>query len=54
SFGQSRSRGTDLEVDDDVDTSMRDPIVVSNDGDTPPVVPGVILDVTPPNWVAAE
>ncbi|GJV09112.1 hypothetical protein Tco_1346768 [Tanacetum coccineum] len=44
SFGQSRSRGTDLEVDDDVDTSMRDPIVVSDDGDTPPVVPEVILE----------
>ncbi|GJU16396.1 putative reverse transcriptase domain-containing protein [Tanacetum coccineum] len=75
---QSRSRGTDIEVDDDaersdgididpfdfadiirasgvdvrvedvtialddVETSMRDPIVVSDDGDTPPVVTGVI------------
>ncbi|GJW32468.1 hypothetical protein Tco_0052500 [Tanacetum coccineum] len=27
---------------DDVETSVRDPIVVSNDGDTPPVVPEVI------------
>ncbi|GKC02937.1 hypothetical protein Tco_0994547 [Tanacetum coccineum] len=90
SFEQSRSRGTDLEVDDDVErseephsepeidpveavieacfdfadiirasgvdvrveavtvarddveTSARDPIVVSDDGDTPPVVPEVI------------
>ncbi|GJX22723.1 putative reverse transcriptase domain-containing protein [Tanacetum coccineum] len=44
SFGQSRSRGTNLEVDDDVETSVRDPIVVSDDGDTPPVVPEVILE----------
>ncbi|GJW32467.1 putative reverse transcriptase domain-containing protein [Tanacetum coccineum] len=44
SFEQSRSIGTDLEVDDDVETSMRDPIVVSDDGDTPPVVPEVILE----------
>ncbi|GKF57569.1 hypothetical protein Tco_0171106, partial [Tanacetum coccineum] len=34
SFEQSRSRGTDLEVDDDVETSVRDLIVVSDDGDT--------------------
>ncbi|GKC61433.1 reverse transcriptase domain-containing protein, partial [Tanacetum coccineum] len=90
SFEQSRSRGTDLEVDDDVErsdgmdidpveavieacfdfadiirasgvdvrvevvtvsrddveTGMRDPIVVSNDGDTPPVVPEVIPEPT--------
>ncbi|GKE80832.1 hypothetical protein Tco_1550832 [Tanacetum coccineum] len=62
SFERSRSRGTDLEVDDDVErseephsepeidlveaddveTSARDPIVVSDDGDAPPVVPMVI------------
>ncbi|GKE83930.1 hypothetical protein Tco_1557672 [Tanacetum coccineum] len=86
SFEQSRSRGTDIEVDDDVEksdrmdinpvkavieacfdfadiirdsgvdvrveavtvarddveTGTRDPIVVSDDGDTPPVVPKVI------------
>ncbi|GKF19768.1 hypothetical protein Tco_0068406, partial [Tanacetum coccineum] len=29
------------EVDDDVETGTRDPIVVSDDGDTPPVVPEV-------------
>ncbi|GJW61106.1 putative reverse transcriptase domain-containing protein [Tanacetum coccineum] len=94
SFEQSRSRGTDLEVDDDVErseephsepeidpveavieacfdfadiirasgvdvrveavtvarddveTSVRDPIVVSDDGDTPPVVPEVIPEPT--------
>ncbi|GKD89275.1 hypothetical protein Tco_1364782, partial [Tanacetum coccineum] len=59
---QSRSRGTDIEVDDDVErtsevdfrveavtvarddveTGTRDPIVVSDDEDTPPVVPEVI------------
>ncbi|GKD74576.1 hypothetical protein Tco_1332858 [Tanacetum coccineum] len=43
-----RASGVDVRVEamivaqDDVETSMRDPIVVSNDGDTPPVVPGVI------------
>ncbi|GKF05207.1 hypothetical protein Tco_0035875 [Tanacetum coccineum] len=45
SFEQSRSRGTDLEVDDDVEMSVRDPIVVSDDGDIPPVVPEVIEGV---------
>ncbi|GKE60616.1 hypothetical protein Tco_1510983, partial [Tanacetum coccineum] len=93
SFEQSRSRGTDLEVDDDVERSeephsepeidpveavieacfdfadiirasgvdvrveavtvarddvemsVRDPIVVSNDGDTPPMVPEVIPEL---------
>ncbi|GJT39808.1 putative reverse transcriptase domain-containing protein [Tanacetum coccineum] len=39
---QSRSRGTDIAVDDDVKTGMRDLIVVSDDGVTPPVVPEVI------------
>ncbi|GJX74139.1 putative reverse transcriptase domain-containing protein [Tanacetum coccineum] len=54
---QSRSRGTDIEVDDDVErsdgmdigpveddveTSIRDLIIVSDDGDTPPVIPEVI------------
>ncbi|GKD21981.1 hypothetical protein Tco_1223684, partial [Tanacetum coccineum] len=38
----SRSRGTDIEVDDDVETGTRDPIIVSDDGDKPPVVPKVI------------
>ncbi|GJT53231.1 reverse transcriptase domain-containing protein [Tanacetum coccineum] len=42
SFEQSRSRGTDLEVDDDVETSVRDPIMVSDNEDTPPMVPEVI------------
>ncbi|GKA33970.1 putative reverse transcriptase domain-containing protein [Tanacetum coccineum] len=65
SFEKSRSRGTGIEVDDDVErsdgmdidpveavieacfdfadiTGTRDPIVVSDDGDTPPVVPEVI------------
>ncbi|GKF58480.1 hypothetical protein Tco_0172017, partial [Tanacetum coccineum] len=41
-FEQPRSRRTNLEVDDDVKTSTRDPIVVSDDGDTPPMVPEVI------------
>ncbi|GKA53616.1 putative reverse transcriptase domain-containing protein [Tanacetum coccineum] len=62
---QSRFRGTDIEVDDDVErsdrmdidpveavtvarddveTGTRDSIVVSNDGDTPPMVPEVTLE----------
>ncbi|GKA45264.1 reverse transcriptase domain-containing protein [Tanacetum coccineum] len=45
SFEQSRSRGTDLEVDDDVETSVRDLIVVSDNEDTPPVVPEVIPEL---------
>ncbi|GKE87830.1 hypothetical protein Tco_1565305 [Tanacetum coccineum] len=90
SFEQSRFRGTDIEVDDDVErsdgmdidtvkavieacfdfadiikasrvdgrveavtvarddvkTGMRDPVIVSDDGDTPPVVPEVIPEPT--------
>ncbi|GKB39952.1 hypothetical protein Tco_0884894 [Tanacetum coccineum] len=92
SFEQSRSKGTDIEVDDDVErsggmdidpvkavikacfdfadifrasrvdvrveavivarddveTGTRDPIVVSDDGDTPPMVPEVIPEVLDP------
>ncbi|GJY74985.1 putative reverse transcriptase domain-containing protein [Tanacetum coccineum] len=53
---QSRSRGTDIEVDNDFERSdgmdidpieahfiVADPIIVSDDGDTPPVVLEVIL-----------
>ncbi|GJS82448.1 hypothetical protein Tco_0748989 [Tanacetum coccineum] len=46
-----RASGVDVWVEDvtvardDVETSMRDPIVVSDDGDTPPVVPGVIPEL---------
>ncbi|GJW00498.1 hypothetical protein Tco_1555749 [Tanacetum coccineum] len=49
---QSRASGVDVRVEvvtvsrDDVETGMRDPIVVSNDGDTPPVVPEVIPEPT--------
>ncbi|GJW32277.1 putative reverse transcriptase domain-containing protein [Tanacetum coccineum] len=44
----NRASGVDVRVEavtvsqDDVETSARDPIVVSDDGDTPPVVPEVI------------
>ncbi|GJR86203.1 hypothetical protein Tco_0210214 [Tanacetum coccineum] len=47
-----RASGVDVRVEavtvarDDVETSMRDPIVVSDDGDTTPIVPGVILEPT--------
>ncbi|GJZ80748.1 hypothetical protein Tco_0645742, partial [Tanacetum coccineum] len=43
-----RASGVDVRVEDvtvardDVETSMRDPIIVSDDGDTPPVASGVI------------
>ncbi|GKG59734.1 hypothetical protein Tco_0607362, partial [Tanacetum coccineum] len=43
-----RASGVDVRVEaatvarDDVETSTRDPIVVTDDGDTPPVVPEVI------------
>ncbi|GJV22387.1 putative reverse transcriptase domain-containing protein [Tanacetum coccineum] len=46
-----RASGVDVWVEDvtvaqdDVETSMRDPIIVSDDGDTPPVVPGVIPEL---------
>ncbi|GJV94252.1 hypothetical protein Tco_1545829, partial [Tanacetum coccineum] len=48
--GIIRASGVDVRVEavtvarDDVEMGMRDPIIVSDDGDTPPVVPEVIPD----------
>ncbi|GJZ22156.1 hypothetical protein Tco_0559195 [Tanacetum coccineum] len=48
----TRASGVDGRVEavtvarDDVETGMRDPIIVSDDGDTPPVVPEVIPEPT--------